>query len=118
MRRVLRSRAHPLLSGRLLVLTYRGRRSGRTFAVPLRYAELSDGRLVAVALHREQKLWWRTFADPAGAAVTIRGSIVPVTGVVAAGTSREEARVGYVRRYRRSARVIEDAAVVVFERTR
>ena len=113
-RAVLRSRLHPVLSGRLLVLTYRGRRTGRTFAIPLRYAELPDGRLVAVALRPEEKLWWRAFADPGRAAATLRGRAVDVTGVVAAGASREEARAAYVRRYRRAGRLLDEAALVVF----
>jgi hypothetical protein len=117
-RRVLRSRAHPLLSGRLLLLTYRGRRSGRTFAIPLRYAELTDGRLVAVALRPETKLWWRAFAEPAGAAVTLRGATVHVTGLLAAGAARDEAKAAYLRRYRRSERLLEDAALIDFGSTR
>ena len=45
--RLLESRAHGLLSGALVVLTYRGRRSGREFRIPLQYAELADRPLGA-----------------------------------------------------------------------
>ena len=113
-RGVLRSRAHPVLSERLLLLTYRGLRSGQSFSIPLRYAELPDGRLVAVALRREEKLWWRSFADPARAAVILRGRTVDVTGVVAAGALVEQARAAYGGRYRRSAHLLDGAALVVF----
>ena len=56
-RGVLDSPAHRLLSGRLLVLEYRGRRSGRTFRIPLRYAETRDGSLVAIAVEPDRKHW-------------------------------------------------------------
>ena len=44
------SRAHALLSGTVAVLRYDGHRSGRTFHIPVRYAELGDDRLVAIAV--------------------------------------------------------------------
>ena len=115
-RSVLRSRVHPLLSGRLLVLTYSGRRTGRTFAIPLRYAETDDGRLVAVALRPEEKLWWRAFAEEAAASVTLRGANKPVTGVITAGAPRDEALAAYIARYGSSRRLLDDAAIVVFTR--
>ncbi len=58
-RALLSSPAHPLLGRRLVVLTYHGHRSGRAFSIPLRYAELHDGGLVALAVDHERKLWWR-----------------------------------------------------------
>lgn len=105
---------HPVLSGRLVVLTYRGRRSGRTFAIPLRYAELPDGRLVAVALRPAEKQWWRAFAERAAASVRLRGATASVTGLVTSGASRDEALAAYVARYGRSRRLLDDAAIVVF----
>ena len=41
-RAVLDSPAHRVLSGTLLVMAYRGLRSGRAFRIPLRYAEADD----------------------------------------------------------------------------
>jgi hypothetical protein len=56
--RLLRSRLHPLLSGRLLLLTYRGRRTRRRYTFPLLYARDGEG-LLLVALHPEGQTWWR-----------------------------------------------------------
>jgi len=56
--RVLRSRLHRLLGGRLLLLTYRGRRSGRPHTLPLLYARDGDD-LLLVALHPRTQTWWR-----------------------------------------------------------
>ena len=114
-RLVLESPAHGVLSGRLLLLAYRGRRSGRTFRIPLRYAETSEGALVAVAVRPEEKRWWRAFSDGGTALVTLRGEHLDVRGTVVEGGSREAALRAYLHRYPRSRRITEGAAVVVFE---
>jgi hypothetical protein len=112
-RALLRSPAHGALSGRLLVLAYRGHRSGHVFRIPLRYAG-ANGMIVAVAVRPERKLWWRSFAQPSLSALTLRGESVEATGVVAVGVERERALGVYLTRYPRSARLARDAAVVVW----
>jgi hypothetical protein len=113
-RLVLESRAHRLLSGRLLLLSYRGHRSGREYRIPLRYAETPDRRFVALALRPDGKAWWRSFTAPAHATLTVRGSRIRVSGELATRAGREEALDAYLARYRRSAHVAHGAAVVVF----
>lgn len=112
---VLESRAHRLLSGRLLVLEYRGRRSGREHRIPLRYAETSGGAVVAVAVRPERKRWWRTFLGGEDAALVLRGVRVAAHGVVTDGAERDEALGAYLEHYPRSEPLIRDAAVVAFE---
>ena len=114
---ILRSRWHRLLSGSLLVLEYEGRATGRRFAIPLRYAETKDARLVALAVGPDKKRWWRSFVEPHRAVVLDRGQRHDVVGTLAEGPLREEARAAYAARYPRAAPLIEDAALVVFERT-
>jgi hypothetical protein len=114
MRAVLDSRAHGILSGRLVVVSYRGHRSGRTFRIPLRYAASPDGRFVAIAVRPEQKLWWRSFAEPAPATLTFRGKRVETRGALSDGDARERALAVYVARFPRSARLARDAAIVEF----
>jgi F420H(2)-dependent quinone reductase len=113
-RAVLRSRWHRMLSDRLLVLTYTGRRSGRRFEIPVRYAETEDGRLVVVAVRPERKLWWRSFQRSATAAVTLRGERIGVEGALQTGSPRDAAFGAYLRRYPRSARLVRKSAIVVF----
>ncbi len=115
-RGVLRTPAHSVLSGRLLVLTYRGHRSGATFSIPLRYAETPDGRFVAAAVDREQKRWWRSFTEPRTATLLVRGTKLAVVGAVADGPRHDAAHAAYVGRYPRSAGLLGDAALVVFGR--
>ena len=117
-RAVLRSRFHTVLSGRLLLLRYRGRRSGRVFEIPVRYTETADGRIVVVATWPERKLWWRSFEGGASAEVTVRGASVPVAGAVETGASRAGAVEAYVTAYPRSRRLVQEAAVVVLAPSR
>ena len=113
-RAVLNSRAHWLLSGRLVVVSYCGRRSGRSFRIPLRYAAFPDGRLVALAVQPERKLWWRSFAEPAPASLTIRRKRVEARGALTEGDARERALTVYVARFPRSAHLAQEAAIVEF----
>jgi hypothetical protein len=115
-RRVLESRAHRLMSGRLLVLSYRGHVSARAFRIPLRYAETAGGKLVALAIRPSRKRWWRSFAPVGAAVLTVRGAHLHARGTVTEGEAREAALAAYLARYPRSAKLARDAAVVVFER--
>jgi hypothetical protein len=113
-RAVLESPIHRALSGTLLTVAYRGRRTGRSFRIPLRYAETTDGAIVALAVRPERKLWWRSFAEPSEATLTLRGDQVQATGALAAGDDRQRALEAYVTRFPRTADLARDAAIVVF----
>jgi hypothetical protein len=113
-RAVLSSRLHGALSGRLVLVAYSGRRSGRRFRIPLRYAPTADGAVVAVALRPERKQWWRAFAPAGPATLTLRGADVPADGQLATGEARAAALEAYLGRYPRSRGVAHDAAIVVF----
>jgi deazaflavin-dependent oxidoreductase (nitroreductase family) len=72
-RGLLRSPAHRLMSGSVLLLGYTGRRSGRSFELPVQYAVDGDA-LVVAAGQPEQKSWWRNFGtDPRLVTLTVRG---------------------------------------------
>lgn len=55
---VLRSPLHGLLSGRLALITVAGRRSGRTFTIPVLYEQAAETVRIEVGWP-ERKLWWR-----------------------------------------------------------
>ncbi|GAA3446437.1 nitroreductase/quinone reductase family protein [Planomonospora venezuelensis] len=67
---LLRSTLHDLLSGSVLLLTVRGRRSGRQITVPAGYVE-RDGELLLIS-HRTRR-WWRNLHDGAPVRVLLRG---------------------------------------------
>jgi hypothetical protein len=54
-----------MVSKRLTVVTYTGRRSGRTFSTPVGYRRDSDVVKIGVQMP-EAKKWWRNFLDEGG----------------------------------------------------
>ncbi|GLY94305.1 nitroreductase/quinone reductase family protein [Actinoplanes sp. NBRC 103695] len=55
----------PAARRRLTVITYTGRRSGRTFSTPVGYRRTDDGVVIGVRLP-DSKAWWRNFLDEGG----------------------------------------------------
>lgn len=54
-----------LLSRNITMLTYTGRRSGRTFSIPVAYRR-SGGDIVINVNMPEAKTWWRNFLNTGG----------------------------------------------------
>ncbi len=70
--RVLRSPASGLVDRALMLLTVRGRRTGREYTFPVQYAE--DGAVLWVLPgHPETKTWWRNLVEPARVGLRLRG---------------------------------------------
>jgi hypothetical protein len=69
---LLRSPFHRLASGSLLLITYRGRSSGRHFTIPVMYAE-REGTLTIFVGHPERKRWWRNLRGGAEVEIRLRG---------------------------------------------
>ncbi|MBS0580370.1 MAG: nitroreductase family deazaflavin-dependent oxidoreductase [Proteobacteria bacterium] len=67
MRMLLRSPLHFLLSKSLMLITFRGRKSGRLFTTPVRYIRCGDAVRCFTAA---ENLWWRNLRG--GAQVTLR----------------------------------------------
>ncbi len=59
-----------LVGGYITPITYRGRRSGRTFTLPVGYRRTGNTVTIAVRL-ADRKNWWRNFTG-AGGRLTIR----------------------------------------------
>ncbi|CAM3414847.1 hypothetical protein KIPE111705_07330 [Kibdelosporangium persicum] len=58
-------RLGPLVSRHLTIVTYTGRRSGRTFSTPVGYSRNGDVVTIGVRLP-EAKNWWRNFTGEGG----------------------------------------------------
>ena len=70
-RAILRSRLHVLISRRVALLEYRGRRSGRRLTVPVNYRRDGDElRLVS----SPGRVWWRNLRGGAPVRVLVRGA--------------------------------------------
>lgn len=128
-RGILASPVHPLLSRTLVVLEYRGHRSGRPFRIPLRYATTPGDRIVALAVRAHGKLWWQSFSQPARATLLVRGAERAVSGRLLQGEERRAALRAYLVRFPRAAKAVgvgdaradaaldaAPAAVVAFDR--
>ena len=55
---VLRSPLHRTMSRSLLLLTYKGRRTGKEYTIPVGYARYADDELVVIAGRPGGKTWW------------------------------------------------------------
>lgn len=68
MRLMLRSPLHRMMSGRLLVITYTGRRTGRRYSTPVAYVPEGDALLLAGGAP-----WWRNVKPGSTVTVRLRG---------------------------------------------
>ncbi|WP_441947975.1 nitroreductase/quinone reductase family protein [Nocardia sp. 2TAF39] len=55
----------PLMGKGFVVITYVGRRSGRTFSTPVNYRRKGNELLIGVAMP-DKKSWWRNFLGEGG----------------------------------------------------
>jgi F420H(2)-dependent quinone reductase len=70
---ILRSPAHSALSGRLVVMTVTGRRTGKKHSFPCAYDEQGPDQLRIHIDWPEKKVWWRNLKAPSPVSVRVRG---------------------------------------------
>jgi hypothetical protein len=87
---VLRSPLHRLLSGSTAVVSYTGRRTGRTISTPTQYARRGDDVIVLVGQH-QTKTWWRNFRQDHDVDVLIGRLRMPMVGRAVMGSDEPEA---------------------------
>lgn len=68
---VLSPRWNRLVGGWMTVVTYTGRRSGRTITLPVGYRRPAPDRALVIVAMPRRKTWWRNFTG-AGAPITVR----------------------------------------------
>ena len=73
-----------MLSGNTMIITYTGRKSGKTYSTPVNYVR--DGDMLWAVSFR-QRTWWRNLHD---SPVTLRVQGKDVTGVATARTDQQE----------------------------
>jgi deazaflavin-dependent oxidoreductase (nitroreductase family) len=81
---MLRSPLHGMLSGNTMIITYTGRKSGKTYSTPVNYVR--DGDVLWTVSFR-QRTWWRNLDD---SPVRLRVQGKDVTGVATAMTDQQE----------------------------
>jgi hypothetical protein len=95
-RRVLASPVHDLLGPRVALLTITGRRTGRSFQVPV--GILEDGRGLVV-LSRRDRRWWRNLRGGAELTVLAGGCRRPARATVDRDVSRADVAALVARAY-------------------
>ena len=78
-RLILRSRLYRLLSSSLLLISYRGRKSGKEYTLPVQYAQTGNYIYILPGMP-EQKTWWRNLKAGAPVRVTLAGQTVAGSG--------------------------------------
>lgn len=106
---LLRSPLHRLASRSLLLITFRGRRSGRLYTIPVMYAE-HDRTLTIFVGHAERKTWWLNLGDGAAVDVWLRSR--SLRGEATVVNDAEAAEI-YVRRYPRARKMVGSASTFV-----
>jgi hypothetical protein len=91
-----------VLSGSVLLVTYAGPHSGRSFTIPVLYARHGEA-LVTLAVAPERKRWWRAFRAGAAARLTVAGAALDVRGRLLSGAEAHAALAVYLDRFPRAA---------------
>lgn len=73
---ILRSPLHGLLSRSVMLITYQGRKSGKTYTVPVSYLEDGDTIYVLPGMP-EKKVWWRNIQQDTPVSLRVRGREFP-----------------------------------------
>lgn len=104
---LLRSPLHGMVDDQLMLITARGRRSGRSFTIPVGYAHGVDGWYVLVG-EPATKSWWRNLEGGADVTLMMHGEQVPAHARVMRWQTNhslfEGALALYLRRFPRTAR--------------
>lgn len=69
---LLRSPLHPLVSGRMALITVTGRRTGREYTFPVDYRRDGDRVTIRVGWPA-RKVWWRNLREPADVRLRLAG---------------------------------------------
>jgi hypothetical protein len=70
MKWLLRSPLHSIVSGRIVLIEFIGRKSGKTYRTPTMYAPTSDG--IVISTSRDYR-WWRNLSGGAQVCLWLRG---------------------------------------------
>ena len=76
---ILRSPLHALLSAAVLLITCSGRKTGRTYCLPVQYAQEGNSIYIVPGMP-EKKTWWRNLKEDSPVQLSLRGRDVAGTG--------------------------------------
>jgi hypothetical protein len=95
---ILKSPLHRVVSGKLLLIRYRGSRSGAEYTLPVQYADTHNG-LVVVVGDPDAKTWWRNFTTMGQVQALVAGTWTPMTAHALLGSEDPDAVTPLLRSY-------------------
>jgi deazaflavin-dependent oxidoreductase (nitroreductase family) len=99
-RLILRSPLHLLLSAAVMLITVRGRKSGKEYTIPVQYVQSQDDVYVVPGTP-ERKTWWRNLRGGAPVSVRLRGRDLNAQAAVLAGEADRAAIAEALRQFLR-----------------
>ena len=96
---LLRSPFHRLLSRKILLITVRGRRTGRAYTIPVQYVR-TGAMLYVVPGAAEHKTWWRNLRGGAEVRLLVQGHRCVGTADVLTGRDDPDTFTNGLARYR------------------
>jgi hypothetical protein len=95
-----------MLSGRLILITYTGKKSGKKHSLPVQYAESHNELIVAAGYHQYKK-WWRNLLQQSTISICYCGKWFEASAKAFDGNVEEIAPFlpDYLKRFPASARV-------------
>ena len=91
---LLRSPLHALVSGSVLLLTFEGRKSGRTYTTPLSYTREGEDLLLVAA---RDHTWWKNLRGGAPVKLRVRGRNEKGVAEACEGPAAEEELLAVLR---------------------
>ncbi len=95
---LLRSPFHRLASDSILLLTYRGRKSGKEYTLPVEYAQIGQTFYIVPGAAK-YKTWWRNLSGGAPVRLRVRGQELFARAEIVAGEQDEGGLVDGLRVY-------------------
>lgn len=103
---VLRSPLHRTMSRSLLLLTYRGRRTGKEYTIPVGYARYADDELVVIAGRPGGKTWWTNMRGSLPVRVRLAGKELQGEARLVTGDDAVPRLAAYLAKDPRAARAL------------
>jgi deazaflavin-dependent oxidoreductase (nitroreductase family) len=107
-RSILHSPLHKLMSATLLLITYRGRKTGLKYSLPVQYVQNGNFIYIMPGMP-ELKTWWRNLKKSAPVQLALRGQTLAGNAIVLKADTDSEEILGslglYLRRFPAMAKV-------------
>jgi deazaflavin-dependent oxidoreductase (nitroreductase family) len=76
---ILRSPLHGVMSKSLMLITYRGEKSGKEYTLPVSFLE-DGGKIYVIPGSPEKKVWWHNIHSNMSVSLTVRGKVIQARG--------------------------------------